>query len=178
MGKATRLTVEQRANLVAYLDGELDEAETRSIEETLAGSPAARRDIEMLSRAWDLLDHLPRVDPGEEFTQRTVSRLRAVEVDKAQTSAQWRIWLRRGLVSAIWLGVLIVAVVGGVYAAVYTIPSEGQRMIRDFPVVEQLDQYEAVGSLEFLEELKKNHLFDEGNNGDGSDSETAGTGAR
>lgn len=161
MGKATRLTVEQRANLVAYLDGELDEAETRSIEETLAGSPAARRDVEMLSRAWDLLDHLPRVEPGDEFTQRTVSRLRAVEVDKAKTSAQWHIWARRGLFVAVWLGGLAAAVVGGVYTAVYAIPSEGRRMIQDYPVVEKLHEYEAVGSLEFLKELENQHLFED-----------------
>ena len=161
MGKATRLTVEQRANLVAYLDCELDEAETRWIEETLAGSPAARRDVEMLSRAWDMLDHLPRVDPGEDFTHRTISRLRAVEVNKAQSSARWQVWARRTLFAALWLGGLSAAVVGGVYAAVWTIPSEGRNMIRDYPVVEKLHEYEAAGSLEFLQELERHHKFED-----------------
>lgn len=163
MENAKRLTVEQRANLVAYLDGELDERETRAIEETLANSPAARRDVEMLSRAWEMLDLLPEVAPSEEFTERTVSRLRAIEVDKAQTNEQWKIWARRGLVASVWLGSLALAVVTGVYAAVYTIPNNGRRVIRDYPVVENLHEYQAVGSIEFLKALHEGQDFE--NNG-------------
>jgi len=33
-------------------------------------------------------------------------------------------------------------------------------MIRDYPVVEKLHQYEAAGSLEFLQELDKQSLFE------------------
>ena len=36
MAKALRLTAEQRDNLVAYLDGELEEAETQYIDQVLA----------------------------------------------------------------------------------------------------------------------------------------------
>ncbi len=112
MEKVTRLSVEQRNNLVAYLDGELEDSETRAIEATLAKSPAARRDVEMLSRAWDMLDLLPQVDPGEEFTQQTISRMRAVEVDKQRTSALWGVWLRRSLVAVVWLAGLCGACTG------------------------------------------------------------------
>ncbi len=160
MDKVTRLSVQQRADLVAYLDGELDDSETRSIEETLAKSPAARRDVEMLSRAWDMLDLLPRLDPGEEFTQQTISRLRAVEQGKQATTAKLGVWTRRCLVAAIWMAGLATAILCGIFTAVQTLPNEGQQMIDDFPVVEKLDLYESVGSLEFLEELERRDLFE------------------
>ena len=46
MEKLTRLTTEQRDNLTAYLDGELDEDGTRLIETVLASSTVARNDGE------------------------------------------------------------------------------------------------------------------------------------
>jgi len=159
MSKATRLSVEQRANLVAYLDGELDDHETKAIEETLAGSPAARRDVEMLSRAWDMLDLLPQLDPGEEFTQRTITRLHTLDQVKAHTQARWRVWGRRSLVVVVWLAALSGSVVAGVMAAVHAVPSQSRVVIEDFPVVEKLHEYEAVGDIEFLQELKKRQLF-------------------
>lgn len=161
MGKATRLTAEQRSDLVAYLDGELDEAETRAIEETLAGSPAARRDIEILSRTWDLLDLLPTVEPSEDFTQKTISRLRAVESSKEQATARWGVWGRRCLLVIAWGGGLVGATLAGIYAAALSLPNEGQRVIRDFPVVEELDLYRSVGDAEFLEELRRHNMFEE-----------------
>lgn len=161
MAKVTRLTAEQRANLVAYLDSELDETAVRAIEETLSGSPAARRDVEILSRTWDLLDLLPKVDPGEDFTHRTISKLHTLESDKAKTAARWGSWGRRLVLMLVWVAGIIGASAAGVYAAVTFLPNTGQRVIQDFPVVEDLDLYRSLDSVDFLKELDRNHLFED-----------------
>ncbi|MCH8828754.1 MAG: hypothetical protein IID45_04170, partial [Planctomycetes bacterium] len=56
MNETTRLSPQQRDDLVAYLDGELDEETTQSMERTLAHSPVARHEMDMLTRTWSLLD--------------------------------------------------------------------------------------------------------------------------
>lgn len=63
------------ADLVAYLDGELDPADARRVEARLAADPAARARADALQRAYDLLDYLPRHEPSPDFTSRTLERL-------------------------------------------------------------------------------------------------------
>ena len=55
-----RLTPDERADLVAYVDGELPETHARSIATKLTHSATARREVEMLQKTWELLDYLPR----------------------------------------------------------------------------------------------------------------------
>src|SRR5262245_5206366 len=66
------------AELVAYLDGELDPAAARRIEARLAADPEARAKAAALKKTFDLLDYLPRPEPSPTFTTRTLERLPAV----------------------------------------------------------------------------------------------------
>ena len=63
------------AELVAYLDGELDAAAARRIEERLAADPAARAKAAALKKTFDLLDYLPKPEPSPTFTTRTLDKL-------------------------------------------------------------------------------------------------------
>jgi anti-sigma factor RsiW len=54
MDNPTPITPELRENLVAYLDGELDEVATLEVERTLSESAEIRLEVEELSRTWDL----------------------------------------------------------------------------------------------------------------------------
>ena len=65
----------ERADLVAYLDGELDGDAARRIEQKLALDDAARAEATALKKTWDLLDFLPRTEPSPSFTHRTMERL-------------------------------------------------------------------------------------------------------
>ena len=64
MAKPPPWSAEERDNLVAYLDGELDEAAVRSLEARLARDPQARQELEALKRSWEMLDYLPRPEPS------------------------------------------------------------------------------------------------------------------
>ncbi|AWM37712.1 hypothetical protein GobsT_42720 [Gemmata obscuriglobus] len=66
------------AELVAYLDGELDPAAARRVEDRLAEDPAARARAAELKKSFDLLDYLPRPEPSPNFTTRTLEKLPAV----------------------------------------------------------------------------------------------------
>src|SRR5436309_3108178 len=70
-----RMSDEDRENLVAYLDGELDEDAAAVLESKLSRDPVARAEADALRRTWELLDYLPRPEPSSDFTNRTLSRL-------------------------------------------------------------------------------------------------------
>jgi hypothetical protein len=66
---------ETSEEMVAYLDGELDDAESRAIESRLANDGTARRKIDALKKSYDLLDYLPTPEPSASFASRTLTQL-------------------------------------------------------------------------------------------------------
>ncbi len=158
MAKGIRLTPEQRSNLVAYLDGELDEDATREIDETLLASSVARNDKDMLAATWDMLDLLPRVDVDEQFTDDTITRIVTAQAGPSDAKLWWLHAGRRTGILLVWLAGLTVAGLGGFYGA-HAFPNENQQLIEDFPVIKNLDPLRTAGSVEFLEELRRNNLF-------------------
>ena len=69
------LSDDERADLVAYLDGELSGEAAREIEARINLDPTVRAEVESLNRTWELLDYLPKPEPSPNFTERTLSRL-------------------------------------------------------------------------------------------------------
>src|SRR5262245_30216124 len=67
------------ADLVAYLDGELDPLAARKVEERLASDPAARQKAAALKKTFDLLDYLPKPEPSPTFTTRTLDKIPALK---------------------------------------------------------------------------------------------------
>ena len=163
MAKLTRLSSEQRENLTAYLDGELDESATQQIEQVLASSPVARNEIDMLSRTWDMLDVLPTHKASDEFARKTITHLRAAEQAGPAAAAAELVYrnARRGAVLMLWAGVLALCGYFGFLATNHYIPNEFEQLLDDYPIVNNLDKYTEVGSLDFLETLKSKHTFPE-----------------
>ena len=75
-----RLTPDERADLVAYVDGELPEAHSRMISTKLTHSATVRREVEMLQKTWEMLDYLPRPQATEQFAEKTISRIHRLEL--------------------------------------------------------------------------------------------------
>jgi anti-sigma factor RsiW len=170
---------QQNEDLVAYLDGELNDDDASRLEETLAEQASIRRDVENLTRVWELLDLLPGSKASANFTERTLS---AIQTRQAQTDAeeadmrpmvtakghQWRARARQvTLRFAAFLGLAIVGAIG--FNGTFRRNAEPmEQLLQDLPVIERLDQYREVGSLEFLEELNDSGLLD--GNGDAGNS--------
>ena len=151
----SRMSAEQRANLTAYLDGELDEVESADIERVLSRSSVARNDVEVLARTYDLLDNLPRYQATTAFTERTIASIR-LELSRPDISQT--LWYRaaeRGYRPLLWCLLLFAASAVGYLITQAGIPNEADMLARDFDVIRQLDVYQDVGSAQFLDELNR-----------------------
>lgn len=162
MEKPTRISEQQRTDLVAYLDGELDENSADALERTLANSPVARHEVDMLTRTWELLDKLPQPNPSREFTVRTLT---AIEIERTPltsiTSRGWYSHARRG---AVIIGLLAFLSLGGICGYHVThnlLPRKHARLIDDLDVIENLDAYSDVSDFAVLKELENQKVFDE-----------------
>ena len=154
-----RLTPAERFNLVAYLDGELNEAETRAIANKLARSATARREVEALERTWELLDHLPRPGASEGFATRTLTGAQQIAVagDRFESAVQQT--AVRAARAALWVAASLLALATGYALTRWAWPNPTARLSRDLPIAEHLDEYREVDTFEFLEALAHSAEF-------------------
>ncbi len=168
----------QREELIAFLDGELDESATQQMEERLAADPRLRREVEQMKRTWELLDFLPQPEPSPGFASKTLEQLSLVvpSAPPATTKATLPTttvaiplrnpWPKR---------VAIAAAAAAVLAIGYFLPgpflkkpppplSDNEReqlMARDLRVVEQLPLYQLGDDMTFVTGLDQPDLFGE-----------------
>jgi len=152
--------------LVAYLDGELDERRAQAVEARLGRDPAVRREAEALRKTWDLLDYLPTPPgPATDFTSRTLERLDKVEAP-APTVAGRPPRLRAGLRTALrWLAVaalLAAAAAGGYFGRAWLTapkgppaapPEQDPQVLADLRVIDNLRLYVHVDDIDYLQLL-------------------------
>lgn len=141
-----------RENLVAYLDGELDESETLEVERTLTESAEIRQEVEALARTWELLEQLPRVRASSEFTERTMASIQAASAVEATQPLIRPETKRKFWVISLLAGLAMCAALG-FFLTNRGLPEKSELLMRNLPVIEQLDLYEDVGDVEFLKEL-------------------------
>lgn len=156
-----RLSPTERANLVAYLDGELGEHESRAIATKLTQSVTARREIEMLQKTWEMLEHLPRPRASEAFTQRTLSEVDRLSSAGGKIATAASRTLRRALAVGLCVLASLVCFGAGLALTRRVWPDPTSRLARDLSIAERLDEYRDVGTLEFLERLDRSPEFDD-----------------
>lgn len=155
MAKITRLSATQRDNLVAFLDGELNEQEAKDIERSLVGNRVVQHEVEMLSRTWDMLDLLPKASVTDEFTRQTVSMAKLDTTPFVITEQPWFRLTRRCLVVAGWGAGVAAAALLGFCVTREWIPSQARLLYDNLEVIDHLDQYMEAGDITFLQELKR-----------------------
>jgi hypothetical protein len=161
MSKPSRLTELERANLVAYLDGELDADTSHALEAKLARDPASRTEVEHLRRTWDLLDFLPKPEPSPNFTNRTLERLKPIRQPRSLRRP-----LPRWVFGAGWAAAVAVALLGSYLAMTLLLalvhgnrePTE-KDLVRDLRVIENKRVYDMIEDVDFLRELDQPDLF-------------------
>lgn len=162
MEKLTRLTSEQRSNFVAYLDGELSEQETHEIEQMLAHSQVARHELDALAKTWEILDALPRVKLGSEFTEKTMASV-AIKEPVVRSGVLDAVYERFkvGVLVTGWVIGLGAAAAGGYLLTSQVIADPTRQMVQDYELLKDLDRYEEIGSTEFLEQLRADSIWNE-----------------
>ncbi len=155
------LTAEQRTELVAYLDGELDSASADRIRQLLTENAAARRAAEELTAAWEALDSLEGVRASSEFTERTLASIKTLdETDLEPEGRSSWFSLKRSAVLGAWiLGVAAAGVLGFVLTN-WSVPDHSAHIVRELELIRDLPRYERVESADLLLELKNRGLFD------------------
>ncbi|MGL6094172.1 MAG: anti-sigma factor family protein, partial [Fimbriiglobus sp.] len=154
------------ADLIAYLDGELDGQAARDVEARMALDPAARSDAEAYRKTFDLLDFLPKPEPSPDFASRTLTKLK-LPADPATPSRSGSVVAgpprTRGRIAVAWVAVAVSALGIG-YAAHAglrppTAAAPGPLPLSDLSVIERLPLYAGVDDLEFLRSLDAPDLF-------------------
>jgi hypothetical protein len=154
-----RLSPDERADLVAYIDGELPETHSRAISTKLTQSATARREVEMLQKTWEMLDYLPRPEVNQQFSEKTVSHIRRLELDARAWEpvlASWSAWAALAMVYVV-IGLASLGM--GYFATRWIWPDPTVRLVNDLTLAEHLDEYEKVGSFEFLTQLVDSDEF-------------------
>jgi anti-sigma factor RsiW len=162
MAKLPSFSEEERTELVAFLDGELDETAAAKVEARINLDAQVRSEAEALRKTWELLDFLPNPQPSASFTHRTLERL-ALDQPITALSRKGSRW--RNLTAAVgWAAAVLVAAaagyVGGRYIPHRAGPSptetslvDDQDLLKDFRVIEHKKLYEIVDNLQFLRSL-------------------------
>jgi hypothetical protein len=148
-----RLTPDERADLVAYIDGELPDTTSRALATKLTQSATARREVEMLRKTWELLGHLTFPEVDERFTERTVTEIRRLEVKSPAWESSVKSASSWALLATAYLALGGLALGLGYAATRWLWPDPSARLARDLSLLEHLDEYLEVGSFEFLNEL-------------------------
>jgi anti-sigma factor RsiW len=159
VGPDQRLSPEERANLVAYIDGELTETESRAIATKLSLSPVARREVDTLKKTWDLLEQLPRPPASADLTERTLTSIRAIESKALSWGQATGTWFSHALKLAIGLGVAAISLGLGFVLTRWVWPDPAARLARELSLAEHLEEYQEVGSFELLDQLVKSKEF-------------------
>jgi anti-sigma factor RsiW len=161
------LTEDEKAELVAYLDGELDDTATQAVEAKVATNPEVRAELDAMKQAWGLLDFLPKASPSPNFTNRTMERLQVEKAGGATTTAPMpaaRPWLS----GVTWAAVVLVALGGGYLAATRIwpgtptpepIPEDELPLVRHLRIAEKWRLYEYVDDLDLVKKLNHPDLF-------------------
>lgn len=161
MGQGHRLTKEQRENLVAFIDGELEQDTMRDIEKTLSDNPVAHHEVDMLRKTWNLLDYLDRPEASERVVEQTLTSLEVMQTNRKFEMPAWWSQVRKGVVYTASVAGMVFALVVGYTASNYWLPSRSDAIARDLELIEEYDELQEIGSVAFLELLQENNLVEQ-----------------
>lgn len=150
----------EHEELTAYLDGELDADARAAVEARLARDEAYRLRMQRMDDAWALLDALPRTEVDADFTQTTVEMVALAareEVDSAENSQRLLKAVRWGG----WLAIVLLAGFVGYRLVDRATSSENDQLVRDLPVIENVELYRHIDDIQFLRRLESEGLFTE-----------------
>jgi len=167
MSKKSSLSDAERADLIAYLDGELHGEAARKLEARLTRDKVLRAEADALKQTWDLLDTLPRPEPTTHFTHRTMERLAPIKAAPSGGPAFWNTW-RYWLLGAGWAAALVLAFLAGSgIVSLYSNAREpgDKELVRELRLIENKKLYEVGEKIDFLRQLDQPDLFGDDQSG-------------
>lgn len=164
MANSNPLNEQDRADLIAYLDGELDPRASEAVEAKLHTDSRVRAEADSLRMTWDLLDYLPRPEPSPNFTHRTMSQLSLMTSTQAPATQR-----RRWLQTIGWTAAVIAAVGVGYTVTGWAMAKPKGNLTdeqvnslvknSDARVKDRVELYRRFKDLQFFIELDRPDLF-------------------
>ena len=149
-----RLSPAQRSNLVAYLDQELQQEENQDLEQVLVHCQTARRDLEVLTRTWEMLDLLPHPDLDTAFSTQILHQVQSEAKHRHTRGAKWFVLGNTLRFYVLWVFSLALAFTLSFWA-VYYWPNPDRNRINDLPIYERLSVYQQIDNRDVLEDLQR-----------------------
>ena len=163
-------------DLIAYLDGELDEGAASRIEQALSQDSSLQVQADVLAQTFEMLEVLSPPKASQEFTQRTMEsvHLSSVESPDADADLQAETLEAPVLVSpttpirtatgvnapsaalmSLWAAGLVVSAATGFLMTNQWIGRATHDERHDMPLIERLDVIRSVDDLEFIKSLEE-----------------------
>lgn len=155
----TRLNDEERANLVAYLDGEADASVARSLEEKVARSVSVRKEVEALEKTWGMLDWLPRPEAPADLASQTITRIHTQQLHAEQLEGRIKFGAAVAIKLAAWAVCAVIVFGIGFVSLRFLWRDPSRELIEDLPIVENLESYRAIPDVKFLDDLSRLGIF-------------------
>ena len=165
------------SDLIAYLDGELDADDSRTVESALALDAATRAKAEVYKKTYDLLDYLPKPEPSASFAARTLTKLQPVlgnipapsgstlvlSASRIVPAAPRRVWPELFVWAVALVAVGAAGYFGHLVAQPYlNPPKEAEKFDQaDLPLVHALPLYLGVDDLDYLKKLREADVFED-----------------
>jgi len=149
----TRLTEEERASLIAFLDGEAEPALAQKIEEKAAKSPSVRRELAALEKTWAMLDWLPRPQAPGDFATQTITRIYSLRLHAQLVEGRLKVvlaWVAKGLA---WAACIMASAAIGFGTLRFFWRDPSAELIQHLEILENMEAFRAIPDLKFLEDL-------------------------
>lgn len=151
------------AQLVAYLDGELEHDQRQALEERLMDDADCKQRLRMLQQSFDMLEELPRLQVNQDFARTTVEMVALSASQELQVVKKRKPFKYGSFI----VGLIAASVIA--FGAGLFIVREGQRVAREnslekLVIAENLRAYLAVKSeddLAFFERLAASEVWNE-----------------
>ncbi len=148
--------------LLAYLDDELSDDQRSHVESRLATDEAYRVRLQTLRAAWESLDLLPAAEVGEDFTRKSVEFV-TVQLKDEQSKTQ-ALQIRKQYWLTGWMvGGGVVAAMAAFLLTSMLMTSNDRELLEDLPVIDRIDEFLATPSVEFLDKLNSEGVFEQTN---------------
>lgn len=160
MDDQQRLTPDERQELVAFLDGELDDQSERQLRTKIERSATARREVDVLKRTWEMLDFLPMPEAPTTFSQQTIELLAVADRERDHSERTAVAFGNSLLLSLIGVTMLAGAFFLGLYG-IGLVPDANRELIADLPIIERYSEYRAAQDIQFIRMLRDLKTLDQ-----------------
>ncbi len=151
----------QLEQLVAYLDGELNDEQSAAMEKRLSENPKLREAADELDRTWSMLDVLGPVTVGEEFSQKTmqtvVTTCSLSEQSSRPSFGKLLFSFATGQ-ALVWFGIGVLGTLVGLGLAGLRSPSkesiQAMQLLRQIDMLDRYPQYSIIPDVESLQQLQ------------------------